>query len=106
MAVINRLPVGGGLDPDDFALLYGKSVKTYTTSEAYSNVLVQLGIGGSSNRQDLTYSVNPDKVIVFKHHNGDYWGTWFWYEYLPAGATFSIGNSGGYTFLTIVKLAD
>lgn len=106
MAIVDMLPHGGTakVDPDILEFKFGSSGQTYTVSETYTNVLVQLGIGGSSSYQNITYSVEPDKVLVLKHHSVNYWGTWLFYETLPANTQFTIGNSGGYPFMTIVKI--
>ena len=106
MAVINNLPTGSGIDQDALALKYSGSGSNWTTSQAYTNVLVQIAIGGSSSYQNVSYSETPDKVIALKVHTGSYWGTWLYYEYLPAGTLFTCGNSGGYAILTIVQIDD
>jgi len=107
MSVINMLPCGGEskFDPAFLEFKFGSSGQNYTTSEAYTNVVVQLGIGGSSSYQDVTYPT-PDKLLVLKHHQNSYWGTWLYYENLPAGSQFTVGNSGGYTFMTIIKVGE
>lgn len=108
MAVINMLPaaiIEQGFDPTFLEFKFGDSGGSHTTSEAYTNVLVELGIGGSSSYQNVTYPT-PDKTIVLKHHQNSYWGTWLYYESLPAGSTFTIGNSGGYSFMAIVKVGE
>lgn len=107
--IINRLPaaiIEQGFDPENLELKYADTPgRDYYTSEAYDQVVVEIGIGGSSSYQNVTYP-EPDKLIVLKHHAGSYWGTWLYYEHLPAGSHFTVANSGGYTFFVVLQVGE